>query len=202
MCLTAQAMPQGHRRGHRVHRVRAPIGNVAKAGRILRAARLGKPKGGKSRAPHGWIDPLAGTIELAPRRGCARYGWVHAGRQTGALHPDPGSEDSSSRAARPVRLRRGWRTGAILIGRAGSRPRAMTGARGRRRPRVLGLSADQNGWPAVSNRKPSRLGIVTEAPLAGFDRRQGRSARARIASDGRRRRMRPSSPTSSIARNP
>ncbi|SDA34415.1 hypothetical protein SAMN02799622_05796 [Methylobacterium sp. UNC378MF] len=76
----------------------------------------------------------------------------------------------------------------------------------RHAPRRTGRKActgrDQAGWPADSNRKPSRLGIVTAAPLVGFDRRQGRSERARMASDGRSRRMRPSSPTSSIARNP
>ena len=61
---------------------------------------------------------------------------------------------------------------------------------------------NQAGWLPDSNRKPSRLGIVTAVPQAGFDRRQGRSPRARIASEGRRRRIVPSSRISSMARNP
>lgn len=153
--------------------------NVAKAGRILRAAPDGKRSGAKSSAAHGWIDPMHGLVPVGARQEAASRG----DRRRAPIRPRAHDSLRICRAGR--RASQNATTGAPL------------GA-----PVAERSGGTQAGWPPDSNRKPSRLGIVTDAPLAGFDRRQGRSERARIASEGRSRRMRPSSPTSSIARNP
>ena len=162
-----------------------------------------------SKCREGRADTTGGPGRQADRDTFAR--WIGPGRGDSALSAArlPGAGDHGltdvHRAGRgrfPPGHARGGRA-ARRVGRPIKATRQPCPPRSRaRRPGLFDRSGSQNGWPADSNKKSSRLGIVTALPKAGFDRRHGRSERARIASEGRRRRMPPSSVTSSIVRKP